>query len=476
MRLLFAQFLTLMIPLGGCVSFDSTSRATDLSDQPITQESVSTQKLPPTSQAAASTADLQVVRQIGFETSLKVPPAVSGAGETETGNAEPSTVWTLEELQTLAVRNSPALRVTESGRAILEGRRWQAGLGRNPQLSYNADEVGDNSSAGLHSISINKTYIRGGKLEKSMHVVDHQIERNSATQSVRMAALFNNVRSRFYDVLIAQRQIELTSGLLANAEESVKVNQRQLDAQQISRNPLLQSRILRDTSKLLLANARNDRQAAWRKLAIVVGDPNLAVRPVLGDLTAIASDMSWEAELDDLLAQSPELAETRAAIGVARAQLQRAHAQGIPDVTGGVGVGYATSSNHVFSSLQVSVPLPVVDWNQGNVHAAEARLVQAQHEVQQLELDLQNRLVEQYKRWANAKNRLEAYRDRIVPLAEESWSLTKKAFDGQQAGYLDLLTSQQTLIRADLQMLAALRDLIASQVAIEGKLVGTNNR
>ncbi len=302
--------------------------------------------------------------------------------------------WTLEELQDVAMRNSPALQVNEAGQSILDGKFWQASLGPNPTLQYNADEVGDDGSAGLHTVSVSQKFLRGGKLVRSMQVVNRQIVQNAAAFELRKAQLANRVRARFNDVLIAQKRIQLMTELLENADESVKVNERQLEAKQISRNPVLQARILKNTSELLLKNARNDRRAAWQKLAVAVGNPNLKERRVAGSIDGLAAELGvWERVLTELLANSPRLAQARTAIEVARAEAQRAHAFRAQDITAGIGAGYATSSNHVFSSLSLSMPLPIVNWNQGNIHAAEARVVQARRQVDQLELDLQDRLV-----------------------------------------------------------------------------------
>ncbi|MCL4202634.1 MAG: TolC family protein [Pirellulaceae bacterium] len=74
---------------------------------------------------------------------------------------------------------------------------------------------------------------------------------------------------------------------------------------------------------------------------------------------------------------------------------------------GQASVLHNNSSGDDVAGVQVSLPLPLFNRNQGNIVAANFRLVAAQQNTERIRLDFQNRLAAVYRRYANARQQVE---------------------------------------------------------------------
>jgi outer membrane protein, heavy metal efflux system len=173
-----------------------------------------------------------------------------------------------------------------------------------------------------------------------------------------------------------------------------------------------------------------------------------------------------------LLAESPQLAGAQAGVARAQAALSRECAGRIPNVDLQAAVQYDNSTQDTFASVQVGIPVPFYNRNQGNIRKAQAELIAAQNEVQRVQLALRQRLAVAFERYTNARYQVEKYNRNILPNAEASLTLTKGGYQQGELSYLSLLTAQRTFFQTNITYLEALRELRASATTIEGNLLG----
>lgn len=130
-------------------------------------------------------------------------------------------------------------------------------------------------------------------------------------------------------------------------------------------------------------------------------------------------------------------------ISRARFALDRARVEPIPNVSlqGLVNVLDNGIGGKPDGSVVLSVPIPIFNRNQGATIKAQHEIAAAEQSLQQVELDLQNRLAPTFERYANARNQVERYRTTILPVAQESLDLTRKMYEAGEAGFLVLLTA-----------------------------------
>ena len=155
----------------------------------------------------------------------------------------------------------------------------------------------------------------------------------------------------------------------------------------------------------------------------------------------------------------------------ARCALARAQAGRVPDVELEASIRYSDANSGTVAGVAVGLPLQIFDRNQGNIVAAHAELAAAHREVERIQLALQNRLAEAFRRYANARQQVEQYQNDILPDAKTSLNLVQAGYQQGEFGYLELLTSQRTYTRVSLAYLEALRELRLSTVAVDGLLL-----
>jgi cobalt-zinc-cadmium efflux system outer membrane protein len=232
----------------------------------------------------------------------------------------------------------------------------------------------------------------------------------------------------------------------------------------------LQAQIEVEQARILLQNAGNRQQAAWQTLSAVVGQP-LPVQRLEGTLDRTQPVLTWDDTLARLLGQSPEVAA--AVVNVERAQLalRRARAEPTPNITVEGIVQYDNAIDSSDGNLQVTLPVPLLNRNQGGIREARARLTGAQQALERVEAGISQRLSKVFERYANAQNQVERYSSEILPAAERSFELTREGYRSGEFGFLTLLTALRTLFHTKLAYLEAQRELWVSASEIEGMLL-----
>jgi cobalt-zinc-cadmium efflux system outer membrane protein len=199
--------------------------------------------------------------------------------------------------------------------------------------------------------------------------------------------------------------------------------------------------------------------------------PDTPSTPLIGDLQAGLGEITFDSALERLLTNSPELTAAQAHVNRARQATARARAEAIPNVDFQAGVQHDNATGDEIANVQVGLPLPIWNRNQGGIRRAEAELATARNEIQRVELNLQHRLASAYRRYANARQQAAIYREQILPDAQTSLDLVTTGYRQGEFGYLTLLTSQRTYFQTNLAYLEALRELRESAVAIDGLLL-----
>ena len=401
---------------------------------------------------------------------LREPPAESIPPGAVAPAANMPTL-SLADLEGMALANNPVLARAAARVEAARGQWVQVGLPPNPTAGYSAAEIGDSGRAGQQGGSVGQEVVTGGKLRLNRAVATQEIRVAQQEMYAERYRVLNDVRIGYYAVLIAQRRIEITAELQAIGQRSVGVVEQFVKGQEASRVDLLQARVESNTAKILHENARNDYLGAWRRLAAVLGMPQIAPVPLVGDLQAGLTDLPFEGAMQQLLVQSPELAAARANVNRAAQAVARARAEPYPNVDLQGSVQHDNSTSNDIAGVQIGIPLPILNRNQGGIRRAQAEWAAAQSEVQRLELELHQRLATVYQRYANARQQVETYTREILPDAQSSLELVTNGYRQGEIGYLLLLTSQRTFFQTNLAYLESLGQLRESTVEIDGLLL-----
>jgi cobalt-zinc-cadmium efflux system outer membrane protein len=121
-------------------------------------------------------------------------------------------------------------------------------------------------------------------------------------------------------------------------------------------------------------------------------------------------------------------------------------------------------------SVQVGVPLPLWDRNQGNVAAAKARVAAASAGVEQARLRAVERLTNAYQRYENARRSLDLYRTKVLPDAATALEQIDKVYEAKGERFFDTLDARRVLAQARIDYAQAFGELWAAVAEIEALL------
>jgi cobalt-zinc-cadmium efflux system outer membrane protein len=376
----------------------------------------------------------------------------------------------------MALVNNPTLVQAMAQVRAAEGQWLQAGLRPNPIVGYQASEVGNGGASGQQGAFLSQEFVRKQKLEWARAAGSGAVAKAQRDFAAQRLRVLNDVRSEYFNVLVAQRAIELTEELASITRRALEATEALFRNEQVAYVEVLQVTIEVDSADIGVANARNRYAAAWRRLAAVVGLPDISPTALQGDLAPPVESLRWEPSVDRLLAQSPELAAARASAARARAVLERARVEPLPNLDVQLGLQYDNDSQYTIGNVQIGVPVPILNRNQGNVQTAFADLRSAQAEIGRVELSLRSRLATAFEIYANARNQVDKYERDILPHARTVLDAIAKGYQQQQFSFLSLLTAQRTFTQASLAHLQAVQQMGTSRVAIEGLLLGGSLR
>ena len=103
-------------------------------------------------------------------------------------------------------------------------------------------------------------------------------------------------------------------------------------ANEVGRADILQAQLETENARILAHNARNRNDAAWRSLAAIVGEPDLAPQPLLGDAVGPPKEINYQDSVSRLLELSPEISAAAMEVERARLALERARVEPVANV------------------------------------------------------------------------------------------------------------------------------------------------
>lgn len=403
-----------------------------------------------------------------LQTDLELEPMVGVDGAVT--HAGPSSS-TLEQFETTAIANHPRLMQLQLEITALRAESVQQSLPPNPQVGVFGDELFNEGQSGLYGAFLSETIVPHEKLRTRAQVKCREADAIAAQIAIVQQQVRTDVRTAFYQVLIAQRQNELATQLAESYKHAIDKMEALFKGGEVTRSDILQVEVQYQQALTGQTDANATFMAAWRQLASITGDTSLMPGKVEGNLDLLANQLDFNLVLADLVERSPELQLAVSQIRQAEAVLIRERSAVLRNTQTQWTVGRDSATEDVFAGFQVSVPWQKYNRNQGNIAAAEARLQSAHLESELLARQLANRLAVEFRSYEAARNRALIYVNEVLPKSQEALSMVNRAFEGGEAGFLELLTSQRTLIESTNQYLAALLNLWISRQKIEGLLL-----
>lgn len=377
---------------------------------------------------------------------------------------------TLAAIEQLALANNPAIQQAAAAAARAQGIRNQVGLKPNPIVGYNGAQLAD-AGTDQHSFFVEQTFVRGDKLAWNQQVIGHDVNAMNWLVETQRQRLRTDIRLAFYEALAAQQRLELSREFRDVALKGVTVSEDRVKASVGAKPDVLQSEIQLSEVDLAIQQAEFDYSAAWNELAALAGVPDLAQAELVGELDSVEQLRETDTEYAQIVARSPLLSAAQARVDRARSNLQRQQNQPISNVTGQLGAGHDNGTGQGFINLQLSMPVPVHNKNQGNIQAAHAEYCEAIRNVERIEMSIRRDLARVMREYQVADATVQRYEEVILPKAREAMDLMQSARDSGEFDFLRVLTTRRAFYDANIKYVVALGQLAQANAKLDGLLL-----
>ncbi len=384
--------------------------------------------------------------------------ARASSQEVESGMAPPvpitESALALETLVAIAESSSPNLGQAAAEVEAARGRARQAGLYPNPVASGGAMQLGgrDSQYYGLLSQEI----VTKRKLQLDQAAVCREVFQAESRYIKVRFELLTAVRQGYFAVLAGQKRVDVLRQLVEIAKKSQNAAERLQQAGEGTRGDTILLQLELEKAEVALENAETVLSASRRQLAAVMGSRDLLIGRVEGEVLTSLATFAEQVLIDGYVPYNADVMVAEQEVDRNRLLLQRARVQPYPNVT--VSAGYIRQFIDIsnIGILQVEVPLPVWNKNQGNIYAAQAGVSRSAQNVAQVQNTIAEQVAEAQGRYRAADQNCRRYEARIVPLAREGVQLIQQGFQQGQFDFLRLLQAQRALVEAQLGYLNAL--------------------
>ena len=384
--------------------------------------------------------------------------------------AEETAQVTLDEAVALLRRQSPELLAGALKVRAAQGDVTTARLYPNPTLSFGAGNfpIGRTNPPGIgagdtvnEQVGIGQELVLWGKRGERIAAAHGRMAAAGAERADLDRRLVFEVRARFVRTLVAGERLRLARENLTHYRETVRVSRERADAGEISAAEFDKIALEQRGFEHEVADAEIERRQAVAELLPLLGLDVADLVPV-GELRLPAARTDTDTLVSEALRRRPDLTAAERAAEAAEAALRLARAERWPNVT--VGVQYTHDEFQVAGNLanslgaNFSLPLPLVNRNQGEIERAEAEALIARREVQKLRLGIPQEVRTAVTSYTVAGERVRRFEEAFLRQSEDARRAAEVSYREGAISLLEFVEAERTFIQTQRDHLDALLD------------------
>jgi len=333
---------------------------------------------------------------------------------------------------------------------LVDAEKLTARLRPNPEFSFGSADLPVDFSGNLvtqqtFSYGISQTFELGGKRRKRIDAANADSDLARAEFQMVLWQLTNDLKKKFYAVLLAEALLKLTKENQKTFEETIKHTTELYQLGEISGLDLKRLEVEKFKFDTDVANSERDYELAVRDLRVTLGGDYRAMDiEVAGTIDYYQPYEFSLAELrDKAVAARPDLKAAKLSERAADASIRLQDAQRIPDLTLGAGIDHVPSGSSTYT-FGVGITLPVHDRNQGE----RAKALIEKKKAQNLQQFIANQVLSDVDKALVAfeiqKRRVELYRAGVLTKVNDIQSLTEFSLKAGESSTLELLDAIRT--------------------------------
>ena len=355
------------------------------------------------------------------------------------------------EAMALFLKQNLDLLIAKYGIDSSKGQQITARLFPNPvaQIGNVASFTQGNTLAktGALTVQVQQLFELAGKRGYRIESAGFGVQSAEADFEDAVRQLGFTIKDAYYRVLVAQRRLALAEENRDRFARILDVNTIRFKKGYIAEVDLIRIRLqVVDFQSQVIESiqegesARADLRQLLRlspasKLELTTEMDYRRVDPDMGKLRLVALDVR------------PDIKSRRALVAQREADLKLAKAFRVPDVT--IGAGYAVQGsrgpdNQQMGILNLGVPLPLFNRNQGGIVQAEVGVQSAQAELDRTVNQVENQVDVAYHNLLQSRRLVEAYLAGVLEDARSTFTIVERAYERGGATILDLLDAART--------------------------------
>jgi cobalt-zinc-cadmium efflux system outer membrane protein len=393
----------------------------------------------------------------------------------------PSETIAIDDALKRALMHNPELAASSWEVRSGEARTTQAGLLPNPEIEVEVENFGgsrgeDDQNGGSDTlkrfegaettVALSQLIELGGKRSKRKRVAESEHSLRKWDLEVKRLDTITDVSGAFINLLALQERMDLTNGLVDLAQDVYNTVSERVKAGKVSPIEATRAHTALATIQIEQERATRELETGRRHLAATWGSDDPGFQRVTGNLEAISAPPPYEFLLSRI-DHNPDIARWDDELGQREAALSLEKSQRYPDLTIAGGVKYLEESNDQTYLMRVSLPIPLVNRNQGAVREAIYNLQKARDERAAAAVKTRTALNESYQTLLFAYAETTTLRDTILPGAESAFNATNEGYRAGKFSYLDVLDVQRSLFDAKDTYLSSLLAYHKALTAIE---------
>lgn len=377
---------------------------------------------------------------------------------------------TLEVAIAKALEQSPRLQAFGSGVAAAKGEYRQSDAFQNPELSVQAENVaGDGQYKDFASAEvtygISQELEIGGQRSARRSIAGKGLEIASLEYQAAALDVIRDITAAYADAVAADEAVRLASEQKALAWDVLKSVSARVGA---AAAPLIQksrAEVELSTAAISLDTATRERDIAHKNLATVMGEEQAVI--TLDSTAFYAVTKPDVVATAEKLSSNPNLQKLNASLEQSRARLELESASAIPNPRFNVGVrDFRDSGNQAFV-VGVSLPIPVLNANRGNIAKARSEISRTEQENRSAALTLNSELHRAGQEMESAYLRAETLKKNVLPAASKAFQLAREGYGLGRFPYLEVLDAQRSLFGVKQQHITALKELHTARASVE---------
>ncbi len=389
-----------------------------------------------------------------------------------TSSAEQAGVLTLNRALQRAVAGNPKLAVADREIGIATGKRIQAGVIPNPEISFELDNAfGSGDYRGLRSaettVQLSQAIELGGKRDARVAAGAAELDSARWQHAAVRLEILSDTAVAFFNVLGGQRKVQLFDAQVASFDRLTPLLKWRVEAGASSPGEIARINLAADLVRAERERARTALAIHRRELAMLMGATRVDFSHVAGDFSRIGSPVSFAVLLQGL-ERNPQLIRWTAVRVQRDAELLSARLKPIPDIKVELAWRHFRDTNDNAARLGTSIAIPIWDQNLGGITEAQAARakVDAERAVNKATLILT--LAKAYDTLNGALREIALLQNSAIPNAQTAVETIESGYSQGRYTLLEVLDAQTSGAQAFQREQEALTSFHTSVATIEG--------